>query len=86
LNLGGRRLVALLLGQLGQRHGVLDTLLQRALAVDRGGEPVALAHDRLGPGGIVPETGILREGGQLVEAQQGLVPVKDASAGAGALP
>jgi hypothetical protein len=49
------------------------------LALDRIGQPGALAHQRLGALGIVPELGILGRGVQLGEAIDRLVPVKDAS-------
>ena len=43
-----------------------------ALALDRGGEAVALAHERLRLLGVVPELGVLRERVQLVQPRQGL--------------
>ena len=78
-----RRLVAFLLGQLGEPDRVGQTLLEPALALDRRRQPVALAHDGLRPLRIVPELRVLGERGQLVQAGQGLIPVKDASVAAG---
>ena len=76
-----RGLVALLLGELGQAQRILEAGLLLALAVDGGRQRVALAHDRLGAFGIVPELRVLGERVQLVEAEEGVIPVKDASAG-----
>ena len=55
LGLGPSLGVALLLGDLGQRHAVVERLLQAALALDRIGQAGALAHHLLRALGLVPE-------------------------------
>ena len=79
LGLGGAVGVVLLLGELGERQAVLELVLEPVLALDRAGQAGALAHQRLGALGLVPELGLLDLGVQLLKASLGGVPVKDAS-------
>jgi len=84
---GGHRLpdhllVAFGLGELDQLGVLGGAGLQRAAGLDLGFERRALPHDLLGGGGVVPEVRVFRLGVQLLQAEQGVIPVKDAS-GAG---
>ena len=70
------------LGQFDQVDGVLEVRFDGRDGVDLIGKVLALAHQPLGTGRIVPEVGILDGRVQLIKALGGLVPVKDASSGA----
>jgi hypothetical protein len=72
--------IALGLGHLGQLDPVVQAGFQVTDLVDTRGQAIALAHDLLRTLGIVPERWVLGERVQLVEADKGFVPVKDASA------
>ncbi len=71
--------VTLLIGHFGQGQGVLQAAFQAAHRVDLTGQPLALAHQRLGLGRIVPQGRILDPGVQFIEVTEGWFPVKDAS-------
>jgi hypothetical protein len=79
LRLGHDLGIALLLGQLGQRLGIGEFLLQLALPVDGGREARALAHDALRALPVIPQFRVGRRLAQLIQACERAVPVKDAS-------
>lgn len=73
------RLVALGLAHLYQLDIVCQRLFELADAVDAIVERLPLAHQFLGLGRVVPERRVLGAIVQVVEALDGLIPVKDAS-------
>ena len=71
----------------GLRHGdqferVAHVLFERLHPLDRASDLVALAHQRLRRGGVIPQIGVLGAVVQLREALDGDIPVKDASSAA----
>jgi hypothetical protein len=74
-----RGFVALLVGHLGVADGVTQVPLEKAHRFDLAGQAGALAHQRLGGGGVVPERRVLDAGVQFVELTERWLPVKDAS-------
>ena len=82
LGVGDDRRVTLGFTQLDQLEGVGDLPLDPAIAADRLVELGALAQQRLGRRGIVPQTRVFNLGVQLGEAPCCGVPVKDASSAA----
>ena len=59
--------------------GVGQLVVELADRSDRGLKLLALAHQLLRGGGIVPDGGVFSPGVQLVQAAAGGIPVKDAS-------
>ena len=79
LGIGDDRLVALGLAELDQLDIVGELLLDLPDGADIVVELLALAHHLLRAVGIVPELRVFGGGVQLLEADRGTVPVKDAS-------
>jgi hypothetical protein len=79
-------LVAFRLAHLDQLEVVRQLGLKRPVAGYGGFDLVALAQNGLRLVGRIPELGILGDGIQFVETTQGVIPVKDASSAASAIP
>ncbi len=74
-----RGLVALGVGQLGELDRVGELALQLLHPADLVGQARALAHQRLGRVGVVPEGRVLDPRVQLIQVAERGSPVKDAS-------